>query len=65
MSEDFVFSPSCEMVGKTIYCQIETDIANAEFAFYVIIDGERKATFWYTDRANIDTDEEVELGKTE
>ena len=54
MSEDFVFSPSCEMVGKTIYCQIETDIANAEFAFYVILDGERKATFWYTDRANIE-----------
>lgn len=42
------------MVGKTIYCQIETDIVNAEFAFYVIIDGERKATFWYTDRPNIE-----------
>ena len=42
------------MVGKTIYCSIETDIENAEFAFYVILDGERKATFWYTDRPNVE-----------
>lgn len=42
------------MVGKTIFCEIETDIENAEFAFYVIIDGDRKATFWYTDRPSIE-----------
>ncbi len=42
------------MVGKTIYCQTETDLENAEFEFYVIIDGERKATFWYNDRPSIE-----------
>ena len=50
MGDELLFEPSCDMVGNTIYCSIETNINNAEFAFYVNIDGERKATFWYTDR---------------
>jgi len=49
-----IFEPSCEMIGKTIYCSIDTDIENSEFAFYVNINGERKATFWYTDRTSIE-----------
>jgi hypothetical protein len=51
---DYKFDAFCDMVGKTIYCSIDTDIENAEFAFYVILDGERKATFWYTDRPNVE-----------
>ena len=54
MKPECIFEPFCDMVGKTIYCSIETDIENAEFAFYVILDGERKATFWYTDRPNVE-----------
>lgn len=51
---DYKFDAFCDMVGKTIYCSIDTDIVNAEFAFYVILDGERKATFWYTDRPSVE-----------
>ena len=54
MAEQGIFEPSCEIIGKTIYCSIETDIENSEFAFYVNINGERKATFWYTDRSSIE-----------
>lgn len=49
-----IFEPSCEMIGKTIYCSIDSDIENSEFAFYVNINGERNATFWYTDRTSIE-----------
>ena len=48
MDAELLFEPSCDMVGNIIYCSIETNVENAEFAFYVNIDGERKATFWYT-----------------
>ena len=54
MEEYDRFEPSCEMIGKTIYCSIDTDIGNSEFAFYVNLNGERKATFWYTDRPSIE-----------
>ena len=54
MSEELSFEPSCDMVGNTIYCSIETSIINAEFAFYVNIDGERKATFWYDNRPSVE-----------
>ena len=54
MEQQGIFEPSCEMIGKTIYCSIETDLANSEFAFYVNINGERKATFWYTDKSSIE-----------
>ena len=54
MSEELSFEPSCDMVGNTIYCSIETNIINAEFAFYVNIDGERKATFWYDNRPSVE-----------
>ena len=54
MVEQMRFEPSCEMIGKTIYCSINTDIENSEFAFYVNLNGERKATFWYTDRPSIE-----------
>ena len=54
MGEELFFEPSCDMVGNTIYFSIETDIINAEFAFYVNIDGERKATFWYTNRPSVE-----------
>ena len=54
MEQKGIFVPSCEMIGKTIYCSIDTDIENSEFAFYVNINGERKATFWYTDRKSIE-----------
>ena len=54
MSEELFFEPSCDMVGNKIYCSIETDVTNAEFAFYVNIDGERKATFWYTDMSSVE-----------
>ena len=54
MEEYARFEPSCEMIGKTIYCSIDTDIGNSEFAFYVNLNGERKATFWYTDRPYIE-----------
>ncbi len=54
MSAELLFEPSCDMVGNKIYCSIETNINNAEFAFYVNIDGERKATFWYTDRPTVE-----------
>ena len=48
------FEPTCEIIGKTIYCSIYTDIESSEFAFYVNINGERKATFWYTNRSSIE-----------
>ena len=54
MSAELLFEPSCDMAGNKIYCSIETNIDNAEFAFYVNIDGERKATFWYTDRPTVE-----------
>ena len=54
MEEYGIFEPSCEMVGKTIYCSIDTDIENSEFAFYVNLNEERKATFWYTDNHSIE-----------
>ena len=54
MEEHGVFEPSCEMIGKTIHCSIDTDIEKSEFAFYVNLNGERKATFWYTDRPYIE-----------
>ena len=54
MEQQGIFEPSCEMIGKTIYCSINTDIENSEFAFYVNLNGERKATFWYTDRPSIE-----------
>ena len=54
MGQQGIFEPSCEMIGKTIYCSINTDIENSEFAFYVNLNGERKATFWYTDRPSIE-----------
>ncbi len=54
MGQQGIFEPSCEMIGKTIYCSIDTDIENSEFAFYVNLNGERKATFWYTDRPSIE-----------
>ena len=54
MVEQSRFEPSCEMIGKTIYCSIDTDIENSEFAFYVNLNGERKATFWYTDSPSIE-----------
>ena len=54
MEPQGIFEPSCEMIGKTIYCSIDTDIENSEFAFYVNLNGERKATFWYTDRPSIE-----------
>jgi hypothetical protein len=54
MDAELLFEPSCDMVGNTIYCSIETNVENAEFAFYVNIDGERKATFWYTDMPSVE-----------
>tara|TARA_Y100000766_G_scaffold158221_1_gene136020 strand:- start:6585 stop:7430 length:846 start_codon:yes stop_codon:yes gene_type:complete len=54
MEQQGIFEPSCEMIGKTIYCSIDTDIEHSEFAFYVNLNGERKATFWYTDRPSIE-----------
>ena len=54
MVEQSRFEPSCEMIGKTIYCSTDTDIENSEFAFYVNLNGERKAIFWYTDSPSIE-----------
>ena len=48
------FEASCDLVGNIIYCSINTDIENSEYAFYIILDGERKATFWYTTRPKIE-----------
>ena len=56
MVELGVFEPNCEMIGKTIHCSIETDVENPEFAFYVNLNGERKATFWYTNIPFIEYD---------
>ena len=54
MEVELLFEPSCDMVGNTIYCSIETNVENAEFAFYVNIDNERKATFWYTKMPSVE-----------
>ena len=54
MTEQGIFEPTCELIGDTIYCSIDSDFENSEFAFYVNLNGERKATFWYTDRSSIE-----------
>ena len=54
MDAELLFEPSCDMVGNTIYCSIETNVIDGEFAFYVNLDGERKATFWYTDIPSVE-----------
>ena len=61
MDAELLFELSCDMVGNTIYCSIETNVENAEFAFYVNIDGERKATFWYTRCHRLNTIAEIKL----
>jgi len=54
MDAQLLFEPSCDMIGNTIYCSIETNVIDGEFAFYVNLDGERKATFWYTDMPSVE-----------
>ena len=55
-----IFTSSCELSGNTIYCSIQTELKNVEFAFYIEINGVRKEQFWYAKQHKIEyhSDEE-------
>ena len=56
MIEQHAFRPSCEFSRNILYCSIESNDENVEFAFYININGEQKKKYWYSTQKSIQHD---------
>ena len=64
MIEQDAYSTSCNLIRNILYCSINSDIKDIDFAFYIAINGVQKKQFWYSNQKSIEFDCENEIVHT-
>ena len=61
MGDEVHFNSSCNYSQNVLYCNIDSDIEEVEFAFYVEINGVIRKKFWYSKQNSVEYDCELEI----